>query len=159
MKKTLLAVITLTAALLCTGCAGSAGAVADENSGIPTAEQIAAVKDALGENMNDLKFSVDGKVYQYPMIMQDMQDNGWYIDNSIANKLKTLEANTRTATFVLRKNREKDYGITACYVVAENTGISEKEISETNLSELSFYREKGATIILGVSQSLCKPSN
>lgn len=145
MRQKIFTVILLTAALFTAGCGIEA---ANESTGLPTEEQLAAAKDALGDDISELNFSVDGVVFQYPMIMQDMLEADWYIDNSVKNELKTLEANTRTTNFVLRKNKNSEYGITECSVTACNTGSSEKEIKDTELSSLSFSRDKRAVLIL-----------
>lgn len=147
MKKKILTCIVLMTTILATGCGMTAGG-ANESDGLATEEQIAAVKDALGDNMNELKFSVDGVVFQYPMTMQEMLDADWYLDSSVKNELKTLEENTRTSGFVLRKNRSGEYGITECSVVAGNESSFEKEIGETDLYNLTFRREKGMVLIL-----------
>lgn len=145
MKHRIFMAVVLLAAFFVAGCGLSA---ANDNNGLPTEEQLAAAKGELGNDMSELKFSVDGMIFQYPMIMQDMLDAGWYVDNSVKNELKTLEANTRTTNFVLRKNRDGEYGITECSVVASNSGVSEVEIGETKLYNLNFRREKGAVLIL-----------
>ena len=122
--------------------------MANESDGLATDEQIAAVKGELGDDMNELKFSIDGVVYQYPMTMQTMLDADWYLDSSVKKELQTLEGNTRTTGFVLRKDRSGEYGITECSVVASNDSSYEKEIGETNLYNLNFRREKGAVLVL-----------
>lgn len=145
MKKKTVTGILLALSLFCTACSS---AVADENSGIPTEEQIAAVKNELGDDLQELKFSVDGKIYQYPVRMQEMQDNGWYIDQEAAKDLKTLPGNVITTAFSLRKNKDGDYPITSCSVQAENVSSSEIEISQSTLGHITFHLEKGATVIL-----------
>lgn len=143
-QKIFMAVILLTAIFV----AGCGLGTANDNDGLPTEEQLAAAKAELGEDMSELKFSIDGVIFQYPMLVQDMLDAGWYVDNSVKNELKTLEANTRTTNFVLRKNGDGEYGTTECSVVASNSGASEVEIGETKLYNLNFRREKGSVLIL-----------
>lgn len=147
-QKILSALVVFMAAFLITGCGMNATGASNESDGLATDEQIAAVKEELGDDMNELKFSIDGVVYQYPMTMQTMLDADWYPDSSVEKELKTLEGNTRTTGFVLRKNRSGEYGITECSVVASNDSSYEKEIGETNLYNLNFRREKGAVLVL-----------
>lgn len=148
MKQKIFTAIVLMTVFLTTGCAMGAAGGANENGGLPTEEQVAAALGALGDNMDELKFSVDGVVFQYPMTVQEMLDADWYLDSSVKNELKTIEGNTRTTGFVLRKNRSSEYGLTECSVVASNSSSFEKEIGEADLYNLTFRREKGMVLIL-----------
>ncbi len=148
MKQKILSAVVFMAVFLVTGCGRNMTGMANESDGLATDEQIAAVKGELGDDMNELKFSIDGVVYQYPMTMQTMLDADWYLDSSVKKELQTLEGNTRTTGFVLRKDRSGEYGITECSVVASNDSSYEKEIGETNLYNLNFRREKGAVLVL-----------
>lgn len=148
MKQKILSAVVFMTVFLVTGCGRNMTGMANESDGLATDEQIAAVKEELGDDMNELKFSIDGVVYQYPMTMQTMLDADWYLDSSVKKELQTLEGNTRTTGFVLRKDRSGEYGITECSVVASNDSSYEKEIGETNLYNLNFRREKGAVLVL-----------
>lgn len=131
---------------LCVGCTPSVG---DSTTGIPTSEQLSAVESELGNDIRDLKFSLDGKVYEYPVSVSDMTANGWYLDTESMGGITTIPANSVTSNYVaLKKNKENGYPITYCNVKFENKSSAEIQVEDGEINEFIIRRDKGATLIL-----------
>lgn len=128
-----------------TACGNSA----PSNGGIPTEEQLSAAADALGSEVSSLSFSVDGAVYQFPMYVSDMTDNGWAFDSATKSDLKTLPGDTLVApAVVMRKKAADGYGATSCSVQPINKSSSEISLENARLYNLKFSRSDAPTLIL-----------
>lgn len=169
MKKNLLRHLSVLAcitavAVAVTACGGST----PSNGGIPTQEQLSAAQDALGDKISSLSFSVDGVIYQFPMYVSDMTDNGWAFDSSTKSSLKTIEADTLVAPAVsMRKKATDGYAATSCSVQPINKSASEISLENTRIYKITFSKSNGTTLILpsGITwdstfeevKEVCKP--
>lgn len=151
MKKYVLRYLSLfvcmiAAAATMTACGSGS---APSNGGIPTEEQLSTAADALSSDVSSLSFSVDGVIYQFPMYVSDMTDNGWAFDSSAKSELKTIPANTLVApAVVMRKKAADGYGTTKCSVQPINKSSSEISLENARLYNLKFSKSDAPTLIL-----------
>lgn len=146
MKKMKIIALALATGLLAVGC--SAGTDTASNGGVATAEQIEAATSELGTDITDLKFSLNGTIYQYPFYVQAMLDDGWALDKSVASELETMPANTISTTFSLEKKGDSNYGKGRCYGTVSNLTTVDFPIGELEFATLEISKEYGATLIL-----------
>lgn len=145
LKHLSLLVCIAAASIAVTAC----GSSAPVNGGIPTEEQLSAAADALGDNISSLSFSVDGVIYQFPMYVSDLTDNGWAFDSSTKSELKNLPGNTLVApAVVMRKKAADGYGATTCSVQPVNKSSSEISLESARLYSLKFSKSDAPTLIL-----------
>lgn len=150
MKKQFLKHLSLLACITAVAIAATAcGSSAPSNGGIPTEEQLLAASDALSGDVSSLSFSVDGVIYQFPMYVSDMTDNGWAFDSSAKSDLKSIPANTLVAPAVaMRKKAADGYGATSCSVQPINKSSSEISLENARLYNLKFSKSDAPTLIL-----------
>lgn len=146
MKKMKVMVLALAAGLLAMGC--SAETETASNGGIATAEQIEAATGELGTEITDLKFSINGTIYQYPFTVQTMLDDGWVLDESVASELETMPANTISTTFSMEKKGDSNYGKGLCYATVSNATAADIPLGQLEFDTLEISKEYGATLIL-----------
>lgn len=146
MKKMKVIALALAATLLAVGC--SAGTDTASNGGVATAEQIEVATSELDTEITDLKFSLNGIVYQYPFVVQTMLDDGWALDKSVASELETIPANTIATTFSLEKKGDSNFGRAVCYATVSNATTVDIPLGELEFATLEISKEYGATLIL-----------
>ena len=145
MKK-LIWTLTLMSALLLAGCAGEPQGAG--NNGIPDEAQFEAAAAELGEDAGTLKLSVNGKVYQFPMEMQTLLDDGWKVDGAVASQLKTIPGKTRTTTFAVNLKGADGYNGTKLHVVVSNHIDMDLKLGEVKVYSMDVHKEDGGTVIL-----------
>lgn len=150
MKKHLLRHLSFLACVMILAAAVTAcGNTAPSNGGIPTQEQLLAAADALSNDVSSLSFSVDGVIYQFPMYVSDLTDNGWTFDSSAKSELKSLPGNTLVAPAVVMHKKAADgYGATSCAVQPINKSSSEISLENARLYNLKFSKSDAPTLIL-----------
>ena len=144
MKKTKLLALVTGITLLFTGC----GAYVD-NGGIPTEEQLVAVESELGDEIQSLKFAVNGCVYQLPVTVEELYEDGWYMDKDVASELKTLGAYTRTMNVVFYKNMGDGYGRATMGVVLNNETAKEVPIEEAQVYSVGMSAGSATLVLPG----------
>ena len=149
MKKQLSRQLSLLAGIIAIALSLTACGGTPSNGGIPTEEQLSAAVEALGDDISSLRFSVDGVIYQVPMYVSDMTDNGWAFDSSTKSSLKTIPGNTLVAPAVaMRKKATDGYGTTSCSVQPINKSSSEISIGNARIYKVTFSKSNGTTLIL-----------
>lgn len=145
MKKVKVLAFAMVVGLLAVGCSG--GTETASNGGIPTAEQLEASKAELGTEISDLKFSLNGTVYQFPFTVQSMLDDEWSIDKSVMDELETMPGYTESTLFAIQKKGDSNYGAAKCSVTVENETPSDVSLVQLDLKTLRISKEDGATLI------------
>lgn len=138
--------LILTIMLFLTGCAGTTQSMG--NNGIPDETQLEAALAELGEDEESLMLSVNGKVYQFPMEMQTLLDDGWKLDSSVASQFKTIPGKTRTTTFLVNLKGADGYNSTKLHVVVSNNINMELKLGEVKVYSMNIDKAEGSTIIL-----------
>lgn len=146
-SKLLAAVVITVLGMTLAGCAQET-ANTNQNGGIPTQEQIDAAKNQLDTAIESLQFSVNGRIYQFPMKMQEMLDAGWTMEKSVQSQIETIDAYTTTTTITLEKKGDSEYDTSKCYISLSNDTGAEQPLGEVAVKKLIFDKSNRATLIL-----------
>lgn len=146
-SKLLAAVMITVLGMTLAGCAQET-ANTNQNGGIPTQEQIDAAKNQLDTAIESLQFSVNGRIYQFPMKMQEMLDAGWTMEKSVQSQIETIDAYTTTTTITLEKKGDSEYDTSKCYISLSNDTGAEQPLGEVAVKKLIFDKSNRATLIL-----------
>lgn len=116
--------------------------------GIPTAEQLSEGKQVLNYGMESLKFSLNGQVYEFPMQMQELFDDGWELTRAAQVALETIPPYTMVTSTKLEKKETDQYSSGKCIFTLSNEIAANVKIGEMEIETLKMYKEDHATLIL-----------
>ncbi|MBR1390162.1 MAG: hypothetical protein IJ567_01700 [Lachnospiraceae bacterium] len=145
MKKVKLFTLILLLTAFTAGCAAESSA---DSGGIPTQEQLQSATSQLSTEPEDMEFSLNGEIFQYPIDIDTLLDAGWTIDKSILSQIKVIPGHTTTTKIPLKKKKDSEYAAGECYFTVTNNIDMDVEIGHLATDTLEFDESNHITLIL-----------
>lgn len=134
-------------ALIVTSC--SVGSTTP-SSPIPNETQIDAVKNDIGNDLDDFKFAINGTVYSVSeeLRVNDFTYAGWKLDTDTKNSYDPMPGRAKSKSFPISKKGGDGYPKAQIYLVVENWAPQSTSLDMCRVAEITIEASLKTNLIL-----------
>lgn len=88
---------------------------------------------------NSTKITLGDKEYEFPVVVSELVDNGWYFDENVRENLEPVDASTKKELYDMNLYHD-EYGVRLMLLEAKNDTTEEQELRDCYLTKIGINR-------------------